>query len=722
MSDGTWAANPLQVKETFLNFFKEKFQPRESVIDLPSISFPSNLSSSDHDILEKDVTLEEIKSVVWDCGNDKAPGPDGFTFGFVKRYSELLKNDIMEFVTRFLETKKMPMGSNSSFITLIPKVSNPIHVNDYRPISLINIHYKIIAKVLANRLAKVMDKIVSQEQSAFISGRQILDGPLILSEMIDWYKKRKKKMLIFKVDFEKAFDSVSWKYLDYMLHNLGFGFTWRSWIKACLESSRTSILVNGSPTSEFSVKRDLRQGDPFSPFLFIIVMEGLHMALSEASHSDLIHGIKIVFYLTSGLKINIHKSNVYGVGVSDNEVHSMSNDIGCSTGSFPFTYLGLPIGANMNLTVSWKVLLDRFDARLSKWKANLLSIGGRLTLIKSGGSKDVRKLAWVKWPIILASHFKGGLGVGSLKSFNLALLQKWRWRMMSNTNALWVKIVKAFHGQEGGFGLNEISSKDLWTGNSPLYLRYNRLFQLEQDKECFISDRFRDNQWFWNWSRPIRGARLSAYLNDIINEISLIEFSLERDMCYWPIANDGMFSVSSTRKHIDSCFLPALDIPTKWNKIVPRKVNIFMWRFMIDRLPHRFNLSSRGIDISTIGCPSCNGNVETSNHIFFDCAVANDIWSNVRNWCVVTFPSCSSFDHWKVWFDSWHASKENKWRLSTIFAATLWWIWKFRNSIIFGQHLIKRNDVYDYIRSSTFSWLHHRGRRSPLLVSSNVTS
>nr|GEV92699.1 hypothetical protein [Tanacetum cinerariifolium] len=157
-------------------------------------------------------------------------------------------------------------------------------------------------------------------------------------------------MLIFKVDFEKAFDSVSWKYLDYMLHSLGFGLTWRSWIKACLESSRTSILVNGSPTSELSVKRVLRQGDPLSPFLFIIVMEGLHMAFSEAFHSGLLHGVKIVFYLASSLKINIYKSNVYGVGVSDNEVHFMATDIGCSPGSFPFTYLGLPIGANMNLT------------------------------------------------------------------------------------------------------------------------------------------------------------------------------------------------------------------------------------------------------------------------------------------------------------------------------------------------------------------------------------
>ncbi|GJT83235.1 RNA-directed DNA polymerase, eukaryota, reverse transcriptase zinc-binding domain protein [Tanacetum coccineum] len=176
---------------------------------------------TDRDNFERHVTLEEIKESTWHCASSKVPGPDGYTFAFVKKFWGTIHKDIHEFVNSFFVSNTMPSGANSSFFTLIPK----------------NLSY---------RLAKVIDKIVSKEQSAFITGRQILDGPLILSEIIEWYKKRNKKLLIFKVDFEKAFDSISWKFLDHILVKLGFGQNWCCWIKACLASSRASILVNGS--------------------------------------------------------------------------------------------------------------------------------------------------------------------------------------------------------------------------------------------------------------------------------------------------------------------------------------------------------------------------------------------------------------------------------------------------------------------------------------------
>ncbi|GJW53186.1 RNA-directed DNA polymerase, eukaryota, reverse transcriptase zinc-binding domain protein [Tanacetum coccineum] len=288
-------------------------------------------------------------------------------------------------------------------------------------------------------------------------------------------------MLIFKVDFEKDFDSVSWKYLDFVLLSLGFGSKWRSWIRACLHSSRASILINGSPTSEFSIKRGLRQGDPLSLFLFILVMEGLHCAMSNAVNSGLIRGIKLVSY---------------GIVLS----HLFYAD-------------------DVIITTDWN----------------------------SHDIDNIIRLLQVKWSQVLSSFEKGGLNISSLKAFNLTLLQKWRWRMFSSPNTMWVTTI-------------------------------------------------------------------------------------------------------SSRRLIDSKLLPSIQTSTLWDKILPRKVNIFLWRLSLDWLPHHLNLSSRGIDIPSISCSSCN--------------------------------------------------------------AFFWWIWRYRNSIIFCVDPIKKGDLFDNICASSFFWLSHMGRVS----------
>ncbi|GJX22737.1 RNA-directed DNA polymerase, eukaryota, reverse transcriptase zinc-binding domain protein [Tanacetum coccineum] len=574
-------------------------------------------------------------------------------------------------------------------------------------------------------------------------------------------------MLLFKVNFEKAFDTVSWKYLDFMLHSLGFGLTWRSWIKSCLESSRTSVLINGSPTSEFNVRRGLRQGDPLSSFLFIIIMEGLYVAISDSTHQ------------ASGLKINIHKSNVYGIGVSSEEVHHMASNTGCAAGSFPFRYLGLPIGCNMSLTANWKPLIDKFKGKLSTWKAIMLSFGGRFTLIKSilgslgiyylsifkalemvlkslenmraaffwGGTIHSRKLAWVKWQNIVASFKKGGLNIRSLKAFNLALLQKWRWRIFSNSSALWVNVIKALHGSDGGFSYNGCSSKglwaqivgssnylhssnilpidsirfqvgcgsqvrfwkDIWLGSSPLCTRFSRLFRLKQDKDCLIMDRIANGQWVWNWSSNL-GVRNTAHLNELLLDISPLNIQVDTDKCLWFLDKEGAFAVAPLRRLIDDITLPSLDFPTSWDNAIPRRLHIFMWRLKIDKLPHRLNLFRRGIEILVISCPSCNSMVESNQHVFFNCDITKDIWRIVHRWCEDSFPIFDSIDHCLDWWNSWLVSSDKKHHLYVIIVTTLWFTWRYRNNVTFNSQSLRKSDIFDNIRLFSFSWLKYRGR------------
>ncbi|GJW56579.1 RNA-directed DNA polymerase, eukaryota, reverse transcriptase zinc-binding domain protein [Tanacetum coccineum] len=174
------------------------------------------------DLLECNFTREDIKRAVWDCGGDRGPGPDGFNFKFFTTFWDLLEEDVVRFVHEFFRFGYFPKGCNSSFIALIPKVSNAKFVTDFWPISLIGCQYKIIGKLLANRLSSVIKSYNSSQQLAFIKGRNILDGPFILNEVLAWYRKCKKGLMVFKVDFEKAFDSLRWDFLDLVMGKLGF--------------------------------------------------------------------------------------------------------------------------------------------------------------------------------------------------------------------------------------------------------------------------------------------------------------------------------------------------------------------------------------------------------------------------------------------------------------------------------------------------------------------
>nr|GEZ83543.1 RNA-directed DNA polymerase, eukaryota [Tanacetum cinerariifolium] len=308
--------------------------------------------------------------------------------------------------------------------------------------------------------------------------------------------------MIFKVDFKKAFDSVRWDYLNDVLNSFGFGEKWRSWINVCLSSFMGSVLVNDNPISEFHFHKGLKQGDPLSPFLFILIIESLHVSFNRVLDAELYKGISInnslmithlfyvddaVFvgkwdpsnikttvhvlkclYLASGLKINLHKSKLMGIGINKEEIDLAASIVGCSTFSAPFKYLEVQVGASMSRLNSWNEVETKISSRLSRWKLKTLSIGGRLTLLKSvlsaiplyhmslfkvptgtlhslesirrdffnGADRSERKMVWIRWDNILDSKKHGGLGVSSFYALNRALLFKWVWRFITQDSSL----------------------------------------------------------------------------------------------------------------------------------------------------------------------------------------------------------------------------------------------------------------------------------------------
>jgi hypothetical protein len=191
----------------------------------------------------------------------------------------------------------MPEGVNDSTIVLIPKMKNPVDLKEFRPISLCNVIYKVIAKCIANRLRPILNEIISPEQSAFIPGRMITDNALIAFECIHTIQHandKKGSFCAYKLDLSKAYDRVDWLFLEEALIKLGFDTKWISWVMVCVKTVRYSIRLNGVLLDPFTPSRGLRQGDPLSPFLFLSVAEGLSSVIKRESNQGNLEELKIV--------------------------------------------------------------------------------------------------------------------------------------------------------------------------------------------------------------------------------------------------------------------------------------------------------------------------------------------------------------------------------------------------------------------------------------------
>ncbi|GKE84635.1 RNA-directed DNA polymerase, eukaryota, partial [Tanacetum coccineum] len=209
------------------------------------------------------------------------------------------------------------------------------------------------------------------------------------------------------------------------------------------------------------------------------------------------------------------------------------------------------------------------------------------------------------------------------------------------------------------------------------------------------------------WRREVTGrsSDLLARLIDDLNQITRLE---GEDTFCWNIGSTGLFTVGATRNHIDDLMLPTMDIQTRWYKIIPRKVNIFFWRLRLDRLPHRLNLSRRGLDITSIMCPVCSNGVESNKHLFFYCAVASNIWRLVRIWCDMSIPILNSHSDWLDWIENLRISNALKERMIVIVVTTCWCLWNYRNSVAFFSQNLRKCGIYDSIRLFSFSWLNSR--------------
>ena len=239
--------------------------------------------------LEAPFSEEEVWATINAMPADRAPGPDGFTGRFYQSCWQIIKADVLAALVSIHQGDLRHLELlNSAYLTLIPKKLDALEAKDYRPISLVHSFAKLVTKLLANRLAPLLNTLVATNQSAFIRGRCIHDNFMLVQQTIKVLHHRKIASLFLKLDISKAFDSVDWSFLLEILSHLGFGPAWRTIISNLLHTASTQIMLNGEPGLSISHQRGLRQGDPLSPMLFILVMDVLNSLFLKAEAEGLL--------------------------------------------------------------------------------------------------------------------------------------------------------------------------------------------------------------------------------------------------------------------------------------------------------------------------------------------------------------------------------------------------------------------------------------------------
>ncbi|XP_060969677.1 uncharacterized protein LOC133036919 [Cannabis sativa] len=776
-----WIRDDKEIAQCFIDKFRNLFKKHQCTH--PSFQQEPNstiVTTQDNVTLNMIPTREEITAALFGMGKDKAPGPDGLPPSFYAHHWDTVQDDLFEMVTHFFTNTDLPKYINDTAIVLVPKKDSPAMVNDYRPIALCNVAYKVISKVIATRLRSMLHKSVSPNQAAFIKGRHIAENTMIAREIIHSMKRRrgKKGFMLIKLDLEKAYDKMDWEFIIKVLYQFGFTSPFTDWIKACISVEEIKLLLNGSIVGKFSPGRGLRQGDPLSPSLFIIAAETLSRLLFEKEKLGLLKGFKMARNGTainhlmfaddivlfgeasireakvfleclqtycnwSGQSVSAQKSAIhFSQGVSRRKSQAISQLLGMKQMGRNATYLGLPLFKSRKKSNDTKGIIDKTLKRVQGWKARLLSSAGKTCLVKSVGStlsnyvassdvipvsaankidkilrdfwwgdtEERRKIHTVAWERLCRPKVVGGLGFRSIEAMNKAYLMKWAWRILTQEDCLWGRIINGKYIKSENFMELEAKSTDsalwkailktrplLWKGmcrkigdgNStsiwfdpwvPGEVTQPAPTRNATDGISLVSNFIRNNQWN-------RALIRSWFCNEDAKRILNISLPItpKEDGWLWIPEPNGMFSVKSAYRIVKNV-QERTDADEKWRIVWGAKIHnrqkLLWWKILCHSLLTKEKLAQifPSIDIM---CPLCSAAPEDSLHLFWDCDFARGIWFGC-NWQMRTSTvMIRSWDEWLKWFSITHHRHGSQQLDSFLGGAAIIFesIWRVRNKL-----------------------------------------
>ncbi|KAJ0833348.1 putative RNA-directed DNA polymerase [Helianthus annuus] len=749
--------------------------------------FTNKLDSDSANHMTRPVTLEEVKSAMFSIGNDKAPGPDGYTAAFFKSSWQIVGSDVSNAVLDFFNTGNLLKQLNHTLVVLIPKVSSPTRITDYRPISCCNVIFKCISKVLADRLKGSLSKIVSINQSAFVPGRKISDNILLTQELMHNYHRHfGPPRCAFKVDIQKAYDTVDWGFLKNVLVGFGFNDIMVNWIMLCVSTASYSICVNGNIHGYFQGKRGLRQGGPLSPYLFTLVMEVLTCILNHATRIDssfrfhnkcekqrivnlcfaddlflfargdmgsarCIMSSLTKFTRMSGLIPSAQKSTGFFCNVPNNVKREILSIMPFVEGSLPVKYLGVPLISSRLLYKDCNVLVERLENRIDNWKNRMLSFAGRLQLIISVLSalhvywssvfilparvikeleSKMRNFLWaqspsqrgrakVSWSSVCVPKHEGGLGIRRIADVNKVLMVSHIWSILSNRNSLWVAWIHSYRLRGRSFWAHRVPTSCCWSWRKMSLLRP----LIRQHVWSQIGNGNNTFAWFDLWSTigPLcnfltprvitrEGFSLNAKVADVYTEGSWLWPDAWRDTYPVLIQLDLMQRNLNNQDRLlwrDDDKLNEYSSSGVWNSVRAREQEVnwasivwfsqcvprhafLMWLIVRRKLLTQDKILQwsypRRKNMNMMCCLLCYENVDSHDHLFFECKLSSEIWCTVRSKVGMDTvePRWTEIVDWLK-----HRSRSKSARnllCKLIVAASMYVIWQERNNRLFKNH------------------------------------
>ena len=499
----------LQIENYYSNLYssnicvtEEKLSQFSENLNLP------RLSNEDSDNLEGLLTYEECKATLASFKNDKSPGEDGFSAEFYSTFFDLIGEDLVNCLNAGYEKGKLTISQRRGIITLIPKPDSDLnHLHNWRPITLLNIDYKIASKAIARRMDSILQGLIHPDQTGFVKGRYIGENIRLISDIMEQTRRDDTPGIFLSLDFHKAFDSLDWSCIQHSLKLYNFGDSLRRWVSVFYTEIESAVVNNGFATNWIKPSTGVRQGCPLSPYLFILTAELMSNKIRQSSEvkgvslfnseiklsqfaddtnlfcADLAsveRGLDIIasFGDISGLKLNIKKTKAMWLGKL---VNRSDKPLGLKWIKDPVKILGIffSYDSSGNNLHNFDLKIQKLQTNLDIWCSRDLTIFGRVLIIKAMGVSSLIhsasnidvpkeiigkvqsrlfKFLWknkrdkIKRTSLYQDYKDGGLRMIDIETMVKALRLAWIPRLLKIGSLNWKTVPDYYFKKYGGLG------------------------------------------------------------------------------------------------------------------------------------------------------------------------------------------------------------------------------------------------------------------------------